>query len=179
MIVFHTGKCAQTLRIWEKRHQEKLLSSTKGCFQYWIYWLRALHRICYWNFDRIYMCHLCFCVQVTFKICDLIIELILVEVLAVCGWLYGQPLICDRILFYGLYVRFFITNLLNVIEKWSQSIIYFITARSVSWWLMASNFTFLFASWLLQERPEIRDEQNAQPLKFKGGRIEFDNVIFG
>ncbi|XP_039113937.1 ABC transporter B family member 25, mitochondrial isoform X2 [Dioscorea cayenensis subsp. rotundata] len=32
---------------------------------------------------------------------------------------------------------------------------------------------------LLEERPEIRDEQNAQPLKFKGGRIEFDNVIFG
>ncbi|KAM0950583.1 putative ABC-type Cd(2+) transporter [Dioscorea sansibarensis] len=32
---------------------------------------------------------------------------------------------------------------------------------------------------LLEERPEIRDEQNAQPLKFEGGRIEFDNVNFG
>uniref|UniRef100_A0A0D9WLA8 ABC transmembrane type-1 domain-containing protein n=1 Tax=Leersia perrieri TaxID=77586 RepID=A0A0D9WLA8_9ORYZ len=32
---------------------------------------------------------------------------------------------------------------------------------------------------LLEEKPGIKDEPHAQPLQFKGGRIEFENVHFG
>lgn len=53
---------------------------------------------------------------------------------------------------------------------------------------MACSFSFILSqppetSLLLfhfvQEKPGIKDEPHAQPLQFKGGRIEFENVHFG
>lgn len=31
----------------------------------------------------------------------------------------------------------------------------------------------------MQEKPEVKDKENAVPLQFRGGCIEFDNVHFG
>jgi hypothetical protein len=31
---------------------------------------------------------------------------------------------------------------------------------------------------LLQEKADIRDKENAKPLRFNGGRIQFENVHF-
>lgn len=38
--------------------------------------------------------------------------------------------------------------------------------------------SYVFFHKCLQERADIRDEENAKPLKFDGGKIEFENVQF-
>jgi hypothetical protein len=37
---------------------------------------------------------------------------------------------------------------------------------------------FFFLLCLMQEKPEIRDKDDAKPLKLDGGSIQFDNVHF-